>query len=120
MSTNFYIREESIDTGTGQRVIEDSHIGKRSGGWTFMFNGEETRSVEDWKARTASMPSHMQIVDEYDAPYTHEEFWAVVDQTTKPWGAKAIEPKTQRPSAMGGQREAWIDQDFCFYAGEFC
>lgn len=119
MSTNFYIREASVNTQTGERVFEDSHIGKRSGGWTFMFQGEDTKSVADWKSRMASMPENMTIVDEYDTPYTPNEFWEVVDQTTKPWGPKKIDPKTQRPAAMGDINEAWIDDGFCFYAGEF-
>ena len=120
MSTNFYIREASIDTSTGQRVTKDVHIGKRSGGWTFMFQGGNFRTVQIWRNVMSMMTPNMQIVDEYGCPYTPEEFWEEVDQTTKPWGPNKITPKTQRPEEIAGCREAWIDEGFSFYAGEFC
>ena len=117
MSTNFYIREASVDTETGERVFETSHIGKRSGGWTFMFQGEDTKSIADWKTRTANMPSNMVIVDEYGETYSHEEFWQVVDDTTKPWGPKKITPKTLRN--IGNADEEWHSEGFSFIAREF-
>lgn len=101
MGTNFYIRETSVNTQTGQRVFDDAHIGKRSGGWTFMFQGENFKTVDIWRNVISMMSPNMQIVDEYDNPYTPEEFWAAVDQTTKPWGPNKITPKTQR--AKSGQ-----------------
>lgn len=118
MSTNFYVREASVNTETGERVFEDTHVGKRSGGWTFMFQGSETRTVQGWRDRMAAMPVNMQVVDEYGAPYTPEEFWAAVEATTKPWGPKSMEPKTQR--TMGEGREMWVNEGFSFAKCEFC
>jgi hypothetical protein len=115
MSTNFYIREASVNTQTGERVFDDAHIGKRAGGWTFMFQGENFKTVQIWRNVISMMSPNMQIVDEYDTPYTPEEFWAAVDATTKPWGPNKIEPKTQRPKS-GNE---WIDEGFYFYSGEF-
>jgi hypothetical protein len=115
MGTNFYIRETSVNPQTGQRVSEDIHIGKWAGGWTFMFQGENFKTVDIWRNVISMMTPNMLIVDEYNTPFTPEEFWATVEQTTKPWGPKAIEPKTAR--AKTGNE--WIDEGFHFYSGEF-
>jgi hypothetical protein len=117
MGTNFYIRETSSVVGTITKVVEDSHIGKRSGGWTFMFQGAETRTVAAWKSRTFNMASNMAIVDEYDNTYTPEEFWQIVEDSTKPWGPRKIAPRSQGPI---GNREVWRNEGFSFIKADFC
>lgn len=116
MSTNFYIRETSRVIESGKRVQEDQHIGKRSGGWVFHFNGENSKTVANWRNFIEMMTPNMQIVDEYDRAYSPEEFWEAVEQTKKPWGPNKIKPRIVR----GKTGLDWTDEGFSFYAGEFC
>lgn len=121
MSTNFYIREASVSVETGKRVFEDTHIGKRSGGWTFNFNAREHRTVEEWRQRLANLPTNARIIDEYNAPYTPEEFWREVEETKQPWGIRGMMPQTLRPSIRGDNpARRWLDEGYGFSNYEFC
>jgi len=120
VGTNFYIRESSIDNSTGEVVYEDIHIGKRSGGWVFTFNGQVFRSVVLWRAATRQIPANMQIVDEYGDPHTYDDFWDSVEQTKKPWGPRKIRPQINAYSQFEPRKSRqWVDEGFAFYNGEF-
>lgn len=69
MSTNFYFIEEN-----GERL----HIGKRSGGWKFLFAGhKETGSFVEW---LLYLNSHRGLIqDEYGKLHTLEDFLHVVE-----------------------------------------
>jgi hypothetical protein len=122
MSTNFYIRETSVEISSGQSVAEDTHIGKRSAGWVFGFNGRDFKTVQVWRNVLSMLPTNCQIVDEYDRVHTVEEFWAMADQTKEPWGPDKITPSNikQYDDPMRTTRRNWADEGFGFSGYEFC
>jgi hypothetical protein len=109
VSTNFYIRSKSTNPFNGE---EGQHIGKRSAGWTFGFQGRVNKSIAEWKNVIDNMPVEQVIVDEYDNVYTPEEFWAAVEATRTYNGKPA-------KSQVAGVRN-WNDHGFSFSAYEFC
>lgn len=132
MGTNFYIHEASIEVATGEAVVEKTHIGKRSGGWVFGFQGEDCKTVQEWKDRLFNLPSNQQIVDEYGTPMTPQEMWDAIEATKLPWGPNKLTPhsrKTYKPEKRYGRNISqtvqvsdrdWGDEGFDFYSGEFC
>ena len=118
MGPNFYIQELSIDLESDERVFDTIHIGKRSGGWVFMFNGQHFKTVQTWRDMlTTGLASNMSIIDEYDRTYTADEFLAEIEKTKLPWGPRKLIPKTARDKSDGTE---WLDEGFSFYSGEFC
>lgn len=115
MGTNFYIEESSYIVETRQLVKEQEHIGKRSGGWTFLFQGKESKTVNEWKARLNGLAANQKIVDEYGHFYTPDQFWEMVESTTMPWGPKGLTPKVN--SNGDGN---WQNNGFAFSNYEFC
>lgn len=97
MGTNYY-----ANTVDGQNL----HIGKRSGGWRFLFRGHKTQTLniaswEDWKVLLRSGFASVEYMDA-------EEFIRMVEE----W-----EPNG-RVSWLPG---SWTDPEgFQFYGGEFC
>ena len=73
------------------------HIGKRSAGWAFLFQGcqgpeelydrePDRQACVPWEDNLDSLQNYLkrsdvQIVDEYGTPYTFEEFWKEIE----PW-----------------------------------
>ena len=87
MSTNFYLHRDPQNCGEcgNPRRESEIHIGKRSGGWVFTwqgFNGGDIPEApaglydaETWRAfLTAEVNDGGRIEDEYHTPYTVEEF----------------------------------------------
>lgn len=75
MGTNFYVAKDYCSV-CGRS--EKKHIGKRSGGWQFMFRAEPgIMSAEDWRRET----EHAFIEDENGTPYTYKSFWREVDDS---------------------------------------
>lgn len=68
MSTNYYAKLNYCEAcGRG----DDTHLGKRSGGWAFLFQGSDTvRTFDDWCALVRSAPL---IEDEYGRVITANE-----------------------------------------------
>lgn len=116
MSTNFYIRRYEENTNQQEAWVSEEHIGKRSGGWTFTFNGQKQKSVADWRARIASMIDGERIQDEYYNVYTADEFWAAVDRTLEPWGSMTAK------TAHGFRNDDrnWTDGRYGFSNYDFC
>lgn len=113
MSTNF----EIVTMDDDGREISREHIGKRSGGWIFQFNGREHKTVAAWQARIASKTGHEVIQDEYGTVVSPEDFWKAVQATKEPWG-----PNKQEPTRMSAQpsKNRWVDNGFGFSGYEFC
>ena len=119
MGTNFYIHQATMDQGVAK--VEEIHIGKRSGGWVFGFQGADQKTVRDWKGRLNTMSSNEQIVDEYGNVMTAEKFWEEVEATKQPWGANKIKPKDRRNLRAHEKTDRdWMNGGFDFHDGEFC
>lgn len=85
MGTNYYWTDATPDCPTcGHHRAEEIHIGKSSYGWEFSFHGtDEIRSWKDW---LAILKGGGEIVDEYGAPITFEDFRKVVEERSHPNG----------------------------------
>lgn len=104
MGTNFYMKRipteddiQKINELTTQRLFnelqnyvteinEEIHIGKRSGGWKFLFNHQDGKYFDPHHQESLKAwldDPHYKIVDEYGEEYTFEEFW----QMTREWDA---------------------------------
>lgn len=118
MSTNFYLRSRA--TGTVE------HVGKRSAGWAFTFQGQNFKTREEWERRLRAMGAQETVEDEYGREYTADEFLAEVDATLRPWGRDQREPlRKDGPFEMGGitferdRRRNWVDGGCSFSNYEF-
>lgn len=106
MSTNFYL--QSTD-GNGE------HIGKRSGGWTFMFCGQNHKDLQGWRRRLDAMGARESIQDEYGETYTATQFWAEVE-ATKIWRSAKVDAQAY-PDGTGRK---WEEAGYSFNNYEFC
>lgn len=90
MGTNFYLRKKLSEyekeigisylndddyDALRDLIPEDIHIGKRSGGWKFLFNANNFVYFDTTKESLIEWLKSGQIVDEYNQEYTFEEFW---------------------------------------------
>lgn len=92
MGTNFYIKKymtpeqkkEVIDAINNDQYdeardimneVKDIHIGKRSGGWKFLWDANEFKYFEPTKESLIEWLKSGQIIDEYDQEFTFDEFW---------------------------------------------
>lgn len=90
MGTNFYLRKKlsEYEKEIGMQYLndddydslrdlipEDIHIGKRSGGWKFLFNANNFEYFDTTKKSLIDWLKSGQIIDEYNQKYTFEEFW---------------------------------------------
>jgi hypothetical protein len=91
------------------RPEETIHIGKRSGGWRFVFHGtEEIRSWEDW--RTFLRKPGTLIKEKYGPHLTLSELIEIVDES-RPGKTEMFYP---------GQSTEWEDPEgFRFWDVEF-
>lgn len=93
MSTNFYLHRDPLNCGECGKPGREAeiHIGKRSGGWVFTwqgFNGGDVTGApsglydfETWHDfLMAEIASGAQIKDEYGQRYTSAGFFAVVEK----------------------------------------
>lgn len=120
MSTNFYICGTRTDVATGQETTyEVEHIGKRSGGWTFLFQGRKQKSLAEWKARLDDLKPGEFIADEYHVTYAPQAFWDEVYETLGDWNGRPTQ--TQRSGGLpGSDAKHWTEDRFSFSAYEFC
>lgn len=91
MSTNYYAR-------TADTIGEGVHIGKRSGGWDFLFRAYPDDGITDCEAWHAylSRPS-VRIVSEHGVEYELAEFWG---------------DAVKRPADVGGQHVMRCHDDY--------
>lgn len=92
MGTNFYIKKymtpeqkkeviEKINNDQYDEVrdiideVKDIHIGKRSGGWKFLWDANDFKYFKPTKESLIEWLKSGQIVDEYDQEFTFDEFW---------------------------------------------
>ena len=92
MGTNYYIKKymtpeqkkeviEKINNDQYDEVrniiakVKDIHIGKRSGGWKFLWDANDFKYFEPTKESLIEWLKSGQIVDEYDQEFTFDEFW---------------------------------------------
>lgn len=102
MGTNFYLRKKlsEYEKEIGMQYLnnddydslrdlipEDIHIGKRSGGWKFLFNANNFEYFYTNKESLIEWLKSGQIIDEYNQKYTFEEFWNN-ERPTKGWDLK--------------------------------
>lgn len=115
MSTNFYLR-------TGDDDTQDQHIGKRSVGWVFTFNAQVNKTYDDWMKALLNMAPGQFIMDEYNRPYSVEEFVEEVQATLKPWNGSNEAPRGYNASIYHpeARQERWMDRGFMFSNYEFC
>lgn len=95
MGTNFYAHTNVCTCCNRSDIV---HLGKRSAGWTFSFQGSETiRNFDDWcrLVRSAS-----RIEDEYGTPIDAEE---MIEEAAT-WGVG-----TGKRHADLYRQYAWID-----------
>ena len=90
MGTNFYLRRK-LSQDEKQYIIncinnddwsevrgclpEDVHIGKRSGGWKFLWDAHFFRYYKPNKQALFDWLKSGQIIDEYGNEFTFKEFW---------------------------------------------
>lgn len=108
MSTNFYVKTVYKQVGD-EDSIDTYHIGKRSGGWAFGFNGRDYTTVEAWRHRL-NLPINSYIENEYGDRVTVDEFWKMVDGLK---GGSTIRPDREYV-------RNWIDEGCSFSNYEFC
>ena len=102
MGTNFYLRKKlsEYEKEIGMQYLNDDdydslrdlipkdiHIGKRSGGWKFLFNANNFEYFDTTKKSLIEWLKSGQIIDEYNQEYTFEEFWNN-ERPTKGWDLK--------------------------------
>lgn len=77
MGTNYYVDETRPCPNCDREHICQTHIGKASGGWKFLFSSDgdfELTSFDNFR----KFLEDKEIRDEYDEPVTHKEFWEIV------------------------------------------
>ncbi len=106
MSTNYYIE--------GPNGKE--HIGKYSGGWVFGFQGQNHETVAAWRKRLDALGQKEMIVNERGHDMNPADFWAMVKESTEPWGPNKIMPQ----STMRMSNDlTWNDEGFPFSNYDF-
>lgn len=121
MGTNYYLdkdMEEHRDGITDQFEINMSpriHIGKRSVGWQFYFQGAVIKSRNDWEHTICvAIGLGWCIVNEYGDVFAADRFWKEIVEPTK---GKRVVSGSEQPSA----NNSYTDKDgWCFSRGEFC
>jgi hypothetical protein len=110
MGTNFY-----IETCDADGFTDMVHIGKRSGGWVFSFQGGIYASIDAWQKRLdETVTSNGEnIQDEYGTVYTVQEFWEMVEETKLFRGLPAMVHSKCYPD------KTWTDQGYSFSGYEF-
>lgn len=97
MGTNFYAHIGVC--ACCKRPIDVIHLGKRSAGWTFSFQGSETvRNFDDW-CKLVRSADHVE--DEYGCPLTADEM--IKEAAT--WGVG----KGMRHAVCYPGDHSWID-----------
>lgn len=104
MSTNYYLfSPHLIDGMTHEDVTEVDrqlflryHIGKRSAGWVFLWQGHESvKSVDDW-INVVFTPGAM-VVTEYDAEIEAVDFFEMAKAWGRPGGNRHPDVSHQVP-----------------------
>ena len=119
MGTNFYV---DLDVCSACHRGQDRiHIGKRSGGWKFLWQGfqgafgpvkKAIKTREEWYQLLSDPASY--IIDEYNTPYSFTEFKDMVTQ----WDA--MPSNLMRHSSEHPSIDSWRDAEgFEFLAGDF-
>jgi hypothetical protein len=106
MGTNYYLVGPPAPWGEPTRL----HIGKKSYGWVFLFRAYDfphktIARTQQWQALLEDLVGigDCTIEDEYEAEISYSDFWAMVVNSKKPWGAR------QRQPSVGG---AWQDEGY--------
>lgn len=96
---------------------ERLHVGKRSGGWTFVFKANDNLGLttrREWQMYLRR--PDIVIADQYGRQYTPDEFDARVDKTREPWGLNRTEPR----SRCGLDERIYSDPEgWDFWSSEF-
>jgi len=119
MSTNFYIKHDASITGFNGR----EHIGKRSSGWAFTFQGRNHKTRYAWERRLNAMGAGECIVDEYGRELTCDEFIQAVNYTLNP-RADGSNPRLKDGDIIlsTGERDRsrnWVDGGCSFSIYDF-
>ncbi len=59
------------------------HIGKSSFGWRFLFNHNDWQYYGKTKASIKRFTKRCVLIDEYNNPVTHKDFWELIDSKQK-------------------------------------
>ena len=104
MGRNFYLTKyfgmsDSISKQFGLELSPRIHIGKRSAGWQFIFNGIVIKSRDEWEhIISEATVLGWEIRDQYGIIFHRDKFWVeIVDvtkgkQTCMPEGFSGSEP----------------------------
>jgi len=117
MSTNFYLHRSHRH---GEVTEAPEHIGKRSGGWAFTFQGQNHESLAAWMVRLSTLGQQETIRDEYGMAYTLHEFLTAIEDTKRPWmlkGAEMAPMMKETDTAVG--RRSWQSGGFNFSGYDF-
>lgn len=103
MSTNFYMSRDGKD--------ETIHLGKRAGGWSFLFKGSEPDNIHDFKSWYISAKKHE----------THG-YKLINDNGSDEQNLKDLLKEIKRLIPLKQHAHLGIyydEQGHCFYDGEF-
>jgi len=122
MGTNYYLKQtgRKRECTCCHRPFEkiELHIGKRSAGWEFSFQGYKgIRSKKDWVERINTADASYVIEDEYGRRFTPEEFLKLVEDTRYPGQHKQYVAALKE----GMTHDSWQDDEgWSFTSADFC
>ena len=119
MGTNFYLPKSPCPDACEHCSLDGEHIGKRGGGWAFLFHGIPKSglvTMEDWMEAVTDAGGAR---DEYGRLYSPDDFRQEVLDTL----GSHEHPHRDIIEAEGDRafaRRMWRDaHGFCFDPGEF-
>jgi len=108
MGTNYYLHDSHSCECCGHVTKPNTHIGKSSFGWKFLFQGEKFKTAKEWAEHLVGKS----IFTEDGTVINDHDFWALVSKNQK--------PTSKSHNKEFRQINSWIDADgFEFYNGEF-
>jgi len=113
MGTNFYYRKENNKCEhCGRFELEEYHIGKRSGGWNFLFSDSKYKTARGWKKFIKANPDN--IFNEYDEKVSLEDMLETME-----WKGKEHIPDGDQ--ILERHAHFWFkdSQGYDFTRGEF-
>lgn len=115
MSTNYYLRTNICPCCNR---FDQVHLGKKSGGWSFSFNGVPFKSLFDvWGAIIAPQA---QIIDEYGKPLTPDQFRTMVEESADDWTYdRYCAANPDMPAIPVGPDDHFMADGFDFWTREF-